>query len=126
MITIIFSLSCLFLSFMLLSKIFEIKVRKIHFLSNLFKKGDHKIHDFIERIHIVIFRYKKIARIFIFDFVPAYCYELLVRMKDYVSKKYYEAGDNFRGRRILKSRGSVSFFLEKLAEEKPSTNSRKV
>jgi hypothetical protein len=64
-------------------------------------------------------RYRKIVKIFLFDFVPSYTYEILVKMKDYVSKKYYMgAYDGFRGRRMLRSSGSVSFFLERLSEEK--------
>ena len=106
------------LSALILSKIFEIKVRKIGFLASLFAKGDERIHMAIEKI---IFRYnrsKKILNIFIFEFLPSYLYEILVKMKDQVSKKYYSAGDGFRGRRVLRSNGSVSFFLERLSEEK--------
>lgn len=110
---------------MVVYKIFEIKVRKVHFLSNFFAKGDGKINQFTKLIGIKYIRYKKIGHLFLFDFIPSYLYELLVSLKDYVSKKYYQAGDGFRGRRILKSRGSVSFFLERLSEEKPNT-SRKI
>jgi len=121
---IIFAISFMGLSLTIVYKVFEIRVRKIHFLSNLFAKGDRKIHELWKLLELKYFRYKKIAHIFIFDFVPSYLYELLVRMKDHVSKKYYQAGDGFRGRRILKSTGSVSFFLEKLAEEKPRADIR--
>lgn len=103
---------------MLASKIFEIKVRKIHFLSNLFNKGDEKIHRIIETGILKNNHYKKIGRIFVFEFLPSYTYEVLVRMKDHVSKRYYSAGEGFRGRRVLRSNGSVSFFLERLAENK--------
>ena len=82
------------------------------------------MHQFFQEAGMVYKRYQKIARIFIFDFLPNFAYEMLVRTKDHVAKKYYEAGDNFRGRRILKSRGSVSFFLEKLSEEEPKIEIR--
>ena len=107
-------------------KLFEIKVRKVHFISNVFRKWDKKMHQLLEKTAVAYTRYQKIARIFMFDFLPNFAYELLVRMKDHVAKKYYEAGDNFRGRRILKSRGSVSFFLEKLSEEEPRASHREV
>lgn len=110
---------------MLLSKIFEIKVRKIHFLANIFIKGDEKIHKLIGIAILKYNHYKKIAHIFTFEFLPSYAYELLIRMKDYVSKKYYSAGDEFRGRRVLRSNGSVSFFLERLAETKPQRKTNK-
>ena len=123
MTTIIFAISLFVLCTMIVSKIFELKVRKIHFLSNVFRKGDKNIHQAIDMIVLKYNRYKKITNIFIFDFVPSYIYELLVKMKDYVSKKYYQFGDEFRGKRVLKSTGSVSFFLEKLSEDKTSTTS---
>lgn len=100
------------------SKIFEIKVRRIDFLVNLFIKGDKLIHRLGDILIFKYNRYKKILNIFIFDFLPSYLYELLVKMKDYVAKKYYNAGDSIRGRRILKSNGSVSSFLEQLSEDK--------
>ena len=106
----------LVLSGLVLSKVFEIKVRKIHFLSNLFLRGDKKIHQMIELAFSKSRLYKRILNIFIFEFLPSYLYEILVRMKDFVSKKYYEVG-GFNGRRILRSNGSVSFFLEQLARD---------
>lgn len=118
MTTIIFLFSLCVLSGLILSKAFEIKVKRIHFLSNIFAKGDEKIHKLIDLGVYKYNRYKKISNIFLFEFLPAYLYEVLVKSKDYVAKKYYTAGDNFRGRRILKNTGSVSFFLERLAEDK--------
>lgn len=104
------------------SKVFEIKIRKIHFLSDTFTKGDEKIHQYIDIVIFKYNRYQKIANLFVFDFLPSYLYEVLVRMKDYVSKRYYSAGDGFRGRRILRTNGSVSFFLERLSEDKTGNN----
>ena len=108
------------------SKVFELRVRKIHTLSNIFNRGDEKIHQLIDVTILKYNRWKVIANIFIFDFLPRFMYEILVKMKDYVSKKYYQAGDKFRGRRILKSSGSVSFFLERLSEDKSSTSDRQI
>lgn len=114
----LFLISMFGLAGLLASKAFEIKVRKIDFLVNLFLKGDKMIRAFGDLLVFKYNRYKKISNIFIFDFLPSYLYELLVKMKDYVAKKYYNAGDNIRGRRILKSNGSVSSFLEQLAEDR--------
>ena len=100
------------------SKIFEIKVKRIDFLVNFFVQGDKKIRELIDKIFFKYNRYKKILNIFVFDFLPSYLHELLGKAKDYVAKKYYKAGDNLRGRRILKSNGSVSSFLEQLSEDK--------
>ena len=125
MTTILFISSMILIGVMLASKIFEIKVRRIHFLSNIFNKGDERIHRIIETGILKNNHYKKIGRIFIFEFLPSYTYEVLVRMKDHVSKRYYSAGEGFRGRRILRSNGSVSFFLERLAENKPGAKTHK-
>ena len=115
---ILFIISLIALSGLVASKIFEIKIRKIHFLAEAFVKGDEKIHDIIDLLVLKYGLYRKIANLFLFDFLPGYLYEVLVKMKDYVAKKYYSAGDEFRGRRVLRSNGSVSFFLERLSEEK--------
>ena len=116
--TILFIISMCALGVMLCSKVFEMKVRKIDFLSEMFAKGDAKIHSSIDMAVFKYNRYKNIAHIFAFDFMPSFTYEMLVKTKDYVSKKYYQSADDFRGRRILKNTGSVSFFLERLSEDK--------
>lgn len=120
--TILFLVSMFIIVGLISSKLFEVKVKKIHFISNAFVKGDEQIHKLIELGIYKYNRYRKISNIFIFEFLPSYLYEVLVKSKDYVSKKYYSAGDSFRGRRILKSSGSVSFFLERLAEDKQKTH----
>lgn len=114
----LFLVSMFVLVGLIASKVFEIKVRKVDFLVNLFMKGDKVIRAMGDLLVFKYNRYKKITNIFIFDFLPSYLYEVLVKTKDYVAKKYYNAGDNIRGRRILKSNGSVSSFLEQLAEDR--------
>ncbi|MFZ2621408.1 MAG: hypothetical protein WAX85_03345 [Minisyncoccia bacterium] len=123
---ILFIVSMFGIGIMIASKVFEIKVRKIHFLAKIFTKGDEKIHKTISVVTFKYYRYKKIIEIFVFEFLPSYLYELLVKMKDFVSKKYYSAGDNFRGRKILRNNGSVSFFLERLSDDKSNTDVHKV
>lgn len=118
MTTIFFIVSLLVICFMIASKIFELEMRRNHFLSNLFSKGDVRIHQFIEKMILAYNHYKKIAQLFVFDFLPSYAYELLVHLKDYVAKKYYLWGDDFRGRRMLRDRGSVSAFLQHITENK--------
>lgn len=102
------------------------KAGRAHFLSGIFVKGDHKIHDLFDVLVFKYNRYKMISHIFVFEFLPSYAYELLVKMKDYVSKKYYENADGFRGRRVLRSNGSVSFFLERLADDKTRMDSHNI
>ncbi|KND48191.1 MAG: hypothetical protein AB201_01170 [Parcubacteria bacterium C7867-006] len=126
MTTILFFVSLFVLASLVGSKVFEIKVRKIESLSSIFAKGDEQIHKLIDLAIFKYNRYKKIAHIFVFEFIPSYIYELLVKMKDYVSKKYYSSADGFRGRRVLRTNGSVSFFLERLADDKNSPEVRKV
>lgn len=111
---------------LVVSKYLEIKIGKTHFVSGLFIKGDHRIHDLIDTLVFKYNRYKMISHIFFTEFLPSYAYELLIKMKDYVSKKYYENGDSFRGRRVLRSNGSVSFFLERLADDKTSADGHNI
>ena len=118
MMTILFFVSLFAMFLMVISKALEMKLGKTHFVSKLFLLGDQRVHALIDAIVYKYNRYKKISNIFLFEFLPSYTYEILVRMKDFVAKKYYSAGDGFRGRRILRSNGSVSFFLERLADDK--------
>ena len=117
MMTILFIISLVVLFWLLSYKVFEIKIKRIHFIANIFERGDGKIHIIIERFISRHSHLKKIIHIYIFEFLPSYLYEFLVKAKDNVSKRYYSAGDNFRGRRVLRNNGSVSFFLERLSHE---------
>ncbi len=107
-------------------KAYELKVSRIEALSRIWAKGDEQIDVLIDKAIFKYFRYKKISHIFLFDFIPSYIYEVLIKTKDHVSKRYYSAGDGFRGRRVLRSNGSVSFFLERLTDDKPTIDVRKV
>lgn len=122
---ILFIISLAVLCGLIAYKVFEIKIKKINFIANLFEKGDGKIHGLLEKLNFRYNRFKKISHIFIFEFLPSYLYELLVKAKDYVSKKYYSTGDSFRGRRVLRNNGSVSFFLERLSHDKVSIDEPK-
>ncbi len=116
--TTIFIISLVVLFALIAYKAFEIKIKRINFLSNLFEMGDNKIHNILERIIGTYNHLRKISHIFVFEFLPSFVYELLVKAKDYVAKQYYSTGDSFRGRRVLRNNGSVSFFLERLSGEK--------
>jgi len=105
-------------------KVFEIKVRKIHFVARLFAVCDVKIHQFLDSAVFMYGRSRKIAHLFFFDFLPALSYELTVKLKDFIAKKYYEAGDKFRGRRILRDSGSVSTFLQHITEDVQDASQR--
>ncbi|HEY0221098.1 MAG TPA: hypothetical protein VGC58_02645 [Candidatus Paceibacterota bacterium] len=99
-------------------KAFDLKVRRIEFLAKFFNLTDTKINDFLI---FLVYKYNwllKVSNIFIFEFLPSYLYENLVKMKDNVSKRYYSNADKFRGKRVLRTDGSVSFFLDRLSEER--------
>jgi len=120
----IFTVSLCVMILMILVKIFQNHVFQIHFLSKLSLKGDEKIQDIIALFVGKYNLYKKIAHLFIFDFLPSYIYEILGKLKDYVARKYYLASSGIRGRRVLRDSGSVSFFLERLAEDKSDVTRR--
>lgn len=89
-------------------------------LSDFVRKFDRRAHDYRLIIEKKIRLYKRIITLFVFDFLPAYLYEKSVSLKDYLYKKYYESASNLKGnRKILKSSGSVSSFLQDIKLEKP-------
>lgn len=115
--TILFIGSLVGLCLLIALRAFENKMGKIDFFQNLYLKSDLKINSIIEGAILRYGYYKKVAQIFVFDFLPSLLYEILVKSKDYVAKRYYNAGNEFRGRRMLRNDGSVSSFLERLSED---------
>jgi hypothetical protein len=115
---IFFSGSFAVLCFLVILKVFDMKVRKIGFLTRFFGVGDRLIDGTIQGAIVRYNYYKKVSQIFLFDFLPSLLYEVLVKMKDSVARRYYNAGNEFRGRRLLRNDGSVSSFLERLSEDK--------
>lgn len=116
--TILFIVSFSVLVFLILVKVFDLKVKKIEFLSRFYEKGDRIINRLITFIIIKLNYYNKVLQLFFFDFLPSLVYEGLVKMKDKVAHRYYNSGNEFRGRRLLRNDGSVSSFLERLAEDR--------
>lgn len=115
--TILFIGSFFALTFLILLRALENKMGKVAFLERIFEKGDAYINSVIDGAVLRYNYYKKVAHIFVFDFLPSLLYEFLVKSKDYVAKRYYNAGNEFRGRRLLRNDGSVSSFLERLSED---------
>lgn len=115
--TIFFIGSFIALFVMIVAKSFQIRTGNVNFISNLFKKADVLVDGLIAGYFLRFNYFKKVANLFLFDFIPSLAYEMLVKSKDYVSRRYYNAGNEFRGRRMLRSDGSVSSFLERLSED---------
>ncbi len=105
---------------------YQVKIGEIKFLTDLYVRGDLFFNNMLGAVVYKYNRWKKISHIILFEFLPSLLYENLVKAKDYVSKKYYESGDKFRGRRVLRSHGSVSFFLGRLSEDKGATHEGRV
>ncbi len=105
------------------SKFAEERFGKFHWWSKVASWGDQKVHS---TIHIVAEKYKfykKIATIFIFEFLPAYAYRELIELKDYVYKKYYSSANNLKGgKRTLRSNRTVSEFLQNISKEGKETS----
>jgi len=122
---ILFVVSLLILSAMITSKVWEVKVRRIEKLAEIYLRGDKKIHNLIEQGILAYKHYRKVAHLFFFDFLPSFAYEQSVKLKDYLAKRYYKASDQFRGRRILRDTGSVSAFLQNITDSSDASH-RKV
>ncbi len=125
MIFILFVVSLIVLFVMLASKVWEIKVRRINILAEVYTKADKQIHIWIGRMIYNYHRQRKIVHIFFFDFLPSYIYKLLVKLKDYLAKYYYSTNNQFRGKRMLREGGSVSAFLQNISD-KPDTSHNKI
>lgn len=118
MTNILFIGSFLVLSSLIVLRVIENRIGGVTFLSNLFDRGDVFISNTINGFILRYNYFKKVGHIFVFDFIPSFIYEMLVKSKDYVARRYYNAGNEFRGRRLLRNDGSVSTFLERLSDDK--------
>lgn len=119
---ILFYSSLIALVLMLLSKIVEIKVDSFNFWANFSKRTDYIINNFLDNLYKRLRLYKKIAYLFLFEFLPSYMYENTIKLKDYIYKKYYSSADSLKAnKRILRSNGSVSAFLQDISKESKDT-----
>jgi hypothetical protein len=116
--TIVFSVSLFAICAMIGGKMFQRNVKRIDFITSISRRLNNIIGSVVNKFITKYNLYRKITQLFFFEFLPSFTYELLAKAKDYVAKKYYVMGDQFRGRRVLRSSGSVSFFLERLAEDR--------
>lgn len=122
MVIYIFYSSLIALILMLLSKIVEIKVDNFNFWSNFSKRTDFFIDKIIDSVYKRVRLYRKIAYLFVFEFLPSYMYENTVKLKDFIYKKYYASADSLRAnKKILRSNGSVSAFLQDISKESKET-----
>lgn len=120
MTTIIFFVSFFALLLLGAFRAYQMKMGPVKSVTDFYTRCDLYLNKMIESIFYKYKRWSNISHIFFFEFLPSLVYEVLVKSKDFVSRKYYENGDRFRGRRALRSHGSVSFFLGRLSEEKTS------
>ncbi len=96
----------------------EQKLGSFPLWTNLVSKTDEWVHQWIGVLIAKYQLWKKIAYLFVFNFLPSYAYELLIKMKDYVYKKYYESQSKLKGnKRMLRANGSVSSFLQEISAE---------
>lgn len=100
------------------TKMIEQKLGSFPLWTRLVSRTDEVVHDAVNRIIGKYQLWKKITYLFVFNFLPSYAYELLVKMKDYVYKKYYESQSKLKGnKRMLRANGSVSSFLQEISAE---------
>jgi len=118
MTTTVFISSFVALLAMIGTKMIEQRLGSFPLWTRLVSRTDEVVHDMISRLVAKYQLWKKIVYLFIFNFLPAYAYELLVKMKDYVHKKYYESQSKLKGnKRMLRANGSVSSFLQEISAE---------
>jgi hypothetical protein len=106
------------ITFMLASKLAEARFGEFHWWSKMASWGDQKVHGVMTVVVQKYQLYRKIAYIFIFEFLPAIAYHKTIELKDYLHKKYYTSSVSLRGeKRMLRSSGSVSEFLQNIKKE---------
>jgi hypothetical protein len=117
-IEVIFYVSLIGIVGMLSFKVVEEKLGGVHWWSRFIDSADKKIHQYIFIAGQKYRLWKKIASLFVFDFLPAYLYHQSTKLKDYLYKKYYASQSNLMGsKRMLRGNGSVSEFLQNISKD---------
>ena len=118
MTTTVFISSFIALVAMLLTKMIENRLGSFPLWTRVVSFADERVHTILDFLIKKYQLWKKIAYLFFFEFLPSYAYELLVKMKDYVYKKYYQSQSKLKGnKRMLRSNGSVSSFLQDISSK---------
>ncbi|MCX6703417.1 MAG: hypothetical protein NTV02_01865 [Candidatus Zambryskibacteria bacterium] len=100
------------------TKMIEQKLGHFPLWTRVVAQADERVDDALEFLVKKYQLYKKIFNLFVFEFLPSYTYEILVKMKDRVYKKYYQSQSKLKGnKRMLRSNGSVSSFLQDISAE---------
>jgi hypothetical protein len=114
------SFSCI--TVMLGIKLIEKHRGEISWWASLIDRADARIHRFLRMLEGKYRLWKKISGIFIFEFLPAYLFEQVVKLKDYLYKKYHTSAGSLKGeKRMLRNTGSVSEFLQSISKEGEKT-----
>ena len=100
------------------SKVVEERFGAFHWWKKMATSADQTVHRLITMVTKKYQLYKKIAFLFLFEFLPAYAYRKTIELKDYVYKKYYTSQINLKGnKKMLRSNGSVSEFLQNISKD---------
>src|SRR5579872_1441334 len=78
-----FYISLAAIALMLAFKLLESHRGEIGWWQDLVRRADKRVHDMRAKLVAKYRLYKKIAYLFVFEFLPAYAYRQTVRLKDY-------------------------------------------
>ena len=118
----IFGFSLVVVFGMILSRVYELKHHQAHLISRLIARFDNlteaKKEAFFGKYHLT----KSSLNTFFKDEIPGQIGELTGSL----SRKLGEVSDSLYGRRVLRNRGAVSFFLQRMSAEKGQVTGRQV
>jgi hypothetical protein len=119
---VVFITSLSVLIFMVFFKYLALSQNKEVFWSRFLHFADSQVHRFTHFFESKYRLYKKIFYLFTFEFLPSFFYEKTVKLKDYIAKRYYASADSLKGnKKMLRTNGSVSSFLQSINKEENIT-----
>ena len=117
----LFIASLLLIILMLIAKALELRSQKYSFILSIFKRLDNRalvvISDFKFRVLQVI----QTVRYILLVSIPALIRQLVDDAKNHAMREYRNSQEVLMGRKNIVNKGSVSFYLKKIQEDKLNT-----
>ena len=121
-----FSSSLFIATAMVIIKAIELRRGKINFLLALFRKFDSHSDKFVASSKFMALQLIQSIRYIILIQVKIVCKKLLTKVEQKIANEYKIRQSTLMGQKKITNKGSVSFYLRKITEQKSSIGKGKI
>ena len=123
---VVFSSSLFIATAMVIIKAIELRRGKINFLLALFRKFDSHSDKFVAKMKFIALQLVQSARYIILIQIKETCKSLLEKVEKKIAEEYKIKQSTLLGQKKITNKGSVSFYLKKITEQKSSSGKGKI